>query len=106
MPERQTVCECERGDDSSLGQALELFNGKTLHGMLSDQNNRFHLAHQEKQATEAILTDLYLRAFSRKPNEEEKKIAVEYFDTAKDKGQALEDIVWVAINRDEFLFQY
>ena len=106
MPERQTVCECERGDDSSLGQALELFNGKTLHGMLSDQNNRFHLAHQEKQATEAILTDLYLRAFSREPNEEEKKIAVEYFDTARDKGQALEDIVWVAINRDEFLFQY
>ncbi len=106
MPERQTVCECERGDDSSLGQALELFNGKTLHGMLSDQNNRFHLAHQKKQATEAILTDLYLRAFSREPNEQEKKIAVEYFDTAKDKGQALEDIVWVAINRDEFLFQY
>ena len=104
MPERQTVCECERGDDSSLGQALELYNGKTLHGMLSDQNNRFHLAHREKQPTEAIVTDLYLRAFSREPNDEEKKIAVKYFESAKDKGQALEDIVWVAINRDEFCF--
>ena len=106
MPERQTVCECERGDDSSLGQALELFNGRTLHGMLSDQNNRFHLAYKKKQSTESILTDLYLRAFSREPNDEEKKIAVDYFNNAKDKGQALEDIVWVAINRDEFLFQY
>ena len=102
----QTVCECERGDDSSLGQALELFNGRTLHGMLSDQNNRFHLAYKEKQSTESILKDLYLRAFSREPNDEEKKIAVDYFNNAKDKGQALEDIVWVAINRDEFLFQY
>ena len=74
--------------------------------MLSDQNNRFHLAHKEKQPTEAIVTDLYLRAFSREPNDEEKKIAVKYFESAKDKGQALEDIVWVAINRDEFLFQY
>ena len=106
MPERQTVCECERGDDSSLGQALELFNGKTLHGMLSDQNNRFHLAHMEKQATDTILSDLYLRAFSREPNDEEKKIAIDYYNSAKDKGRALEDIVWVAINRDEFLFQY
>ena len=61
---------------------------------------------KEKQSTESILTDLYLRAFSREPNDEEKKIAVDYFNNAKDKGQALEDIVWVAINRDEFLFQY
>ena len=35
QPERQTVCECERGDDSSLGQALELFNGKLMHGMIT-----------------------------------------------------------------------
>ena len=31
-------------------------------------------------------------------------MAVDYFNNAKDKGKALEDIVWVAINRDEFLF--
>jgi hypothetical protein len=74
--------------------------------MLSDQSNRFHLAHKEKQDTDEILSDLYLRAFSREPNDKEKKIAEDYFNSAEDKGQALEDIVWVAINRDEFLFQY
>lgn len=106
MPERQTVCECERGDDSSLGQALELFNGTTLHGMLSDTNNRFHKALSEGRTAKDIVTDLYIRAFSRNPDAQELEISTGYLETAEDKAKALEDLVWAVINRDEFLFQH
>lgn len=106
MPERQTVCECERGDETSLGQALELFNGKTIHGMLSNKQNRFHQAVAAKKPTEEILTDLYLRAYARKPGARELEITTKYINQAQDPDKAYEDIVWALINKDEFLFQH
>ena len=108
MPERQSVCECDRGDDSSLGQALELFNGKTVQGMLSNKQNHFHQALSKKESTEQIVRDLYLRALSRPPSEKELGIAQFYLTDIdpKEHPQALEDLAWALLNQDEFLFQH
>ncbi|MEO0415017.1 MAG: DUF1549 and DUF1553 domain-containing protein, partial [Verrucomicrobiota bacterium] len=106
MPERQTVCECERGDESSLGQALELFNGKTVHRMLSDPKNRFRVAREKGASPEELVRALYLRAFSREPDERELEISIDYLVGSENKQQALEDVIWAVINRDEFLFQH
>ena len=106
QPERQTVCECERGDESSLGQAFELYNGKTVHRMLTNRSNRFHRALNEKKPREEILDDLFLRAFSRKPESRETNVLLTYLDEAEDERRAFEDLVWALINKDEFLFQH
>lgn len=106
QPERQSVCECERGDETSLGQALQLLNGKFLHDRLSSDRSRFRQLHKQGTEPAEILRDLYVRAISREPTPEEMKAAISYFATAEDKHTALEDICWVIVNKDEFLFQH
>src|SRR6185312_8403941 len=39
-PERSQTCSCERQQDSSVGQALHLNNGKTLNDKLRDPKSR------------------------------------------------------------------
>src|SRR5262249_49570288 len=39
-PERVQTCSCERQQDSSVGQALHLNNGKTLNEKLRDKKSR------------------------------------------------------------------
>ena len=106
MPERQTVCECERGDETSLGQALELFNGGTIHGMLVNPENRFHRAVKENRSAETMLTELYLRAYARRPSAQEMEVVSEFVRDADDTAKAYEDLVWALINKDEFLYQH
>jgi hypothetical protein len=106
QPERQSVCECDRGDDTSLGQALELLNGGFLHRKLENTSNRFHTALKEGTLPEQIVTDLYLRALSRMPAESELQASLAYIASGENKSAALEDVCWAIINKDEFLFQH
>ena len=39
-PVRALSCECERSDDTTLGQALQMITGKLLNGMLRHKDNR------------------------------------------------------------------
>ena len=106
QPERQTACECERGDSTSLGQALELYNGTTVHGMLTKVENRIHQSLIAKEPFKEIIEDFYWRSFSRPPTERELKVSLNYIESSKDGANAFEDLVWALINKDEFLFQH
>lgn len=106
QPERQSVCECERGDETSLGQALQLLNGEFLHKRLSSESNRFRRLLKEGKAPAVIVQDLYIRALGREPVEQELTAAITYLANAIDRGIALEDVCWVIVNDSEFLFQH
>ena len=106
QPERQSVCECDRGDDTSLGQALELLNGGFLHRKLENTGNRFHQALQSGTAPEQIMTRLYLQALCRQPDRSELQASLRYFAGHTNKALAMEDICWAIVNKDEFLFQH
>jgi hypothetical protein len=106
QPERQSVCECDRGDDSSLGQALELLNGSFVNQLLTDANNRLHHNIRLERSTNEIIIELYRLALSRHPSESELNHSLAYAESHSDKAQALEDICWAIINKDEFLFQH
>ena len=106
QPERQSVCECERGDESSLGQALQLLNGKYLHDRLSSDQNRIRQQLRQNVPPETIITDLYTQALCRQPTVEELTVALQHLSSTENKAAALEDICWVVVNKDEFLFQH
>ena len=106
QPERQSVCECDRGDDSSLGQALELLNGSFVNQLLTDANNRLHQNIRLGRSTNEIIIELYRLALSRHPIESELNHSLAYAESHSDKARALEDICWAIINKDEFLFQH
>lgn len=106
QPERQSVCECERGDDASLGQALQLLNGKFLHEMLADKQNHIHRGLANGTAPLELIKSAYQRALCRQPSPEEITVIQRYLAAEDNKSLALEDVFWSLLNRNEFLFQH
>ncbi len=106
QPERQSVCECERGDETSLGQALELLNGEYLNKRLTAPESRFRKLLKANTPLDQIIRELYCAAICREPLPEEIETALKYAHKATDKVVALEDICWAIVNKHEFLFQH
>jgi len=106
QPSRSSACACERPQEAQLGQALELLNGKFLHGRLGQKNNRIDQLLAAGKGDDAIVADLYMAALCRMPTDEERKLALGHIAQSKDRRAALGDICWSVLNLNEFLFQH
>ena len=106
QPERQSACECERTDDTSLEGALQLYNGKLLHDRLRNGNNRFRRAMAEGKDDAAVVREFYLASLCRPPSAKELQLSLAHLSVAKDRNAAMEDIAWAILNKTEFLFQH
>jgi len=70
-PARQSSCECERSNGVMLGQALNLINGPTVAGAISEPNNGiFQLVAGEKDDAK-LVDEIFLRILNRRPIERE-----------------------------------
>jgi len=118
-PSMDTACECERTGEANLGQSLHLLNSDTIQAKLTAANGRAAtLAKATDRSDEDRLSELYLRALSRKPGAEELAIALAHLKKKRDlsaadparlpktqaEKEAFEDIVWVVLNTKEFMF--
>jgi hypothetical protein len=106
QPARGTVCACERSEESSLGMAIELVNGRLVQAKLADPHNRFRQALAAGRPVEELISELYLAALSRPPSAEELAAAVDQVAGAKDPASGVEDVCWALLNADEFVFQH
>lgn len=106
QPARETACQCERGSDSNLSQALQLINGPLVHAKLKDENNRFRKLAAAGRNDHEIVTELYLAAFCRPPSAEELAVADRHLAATGDRMSGLEDLCWAIVNANEFLFQH
>ena len=102
---RDTVCSCEVVMEPNLSQALHLLNGENTHAKVKAGNVVGKMLEAKKAPVE-IIEDLYLRCFSRKPTEEEKKQLLATVDPEEDKKTALEDVFWALLNSKEFIFNH
>ena len=117
-PEGASACECERTNDASLAQSLHLINAKDIQDKLaSNEGSAAKLVSDAQRPEEGKIEELYLSAFSRKPDAEEmaaakgyveKKLAAKPADKDANavKRQAYEDIIWALINTKEFSFNH
>ncbi|MBX3420209.1 MAG: DUF1549 domain-containing protein [Pirellulaceae bacterium] len=106
QPERSTVCACERGSDSNLAMAIELFNGPLIHQRLQDSGNRFRKLLAAGSSVDQILDELYLAALCRTASPSERTASHQHIQTRNDTAAGLEDVCWALLNTDEFLFQH
>src|SRR5262249_40738859 len=102
---RQTVCSCEVRTDPNLSQALHLLNGNTVESKIGE-GNVVRKAIKAGTSREAILDDLYVRCFSRKPTEEERTKLLAFFKDPKGDEQVLNDLFWALLNAKEFVFNH
>ncbi|MEQ8765224.1 MAG: DUF1553 domain-containing protein [Planctomycetota bacterium] len=100
QPKRESPCACERSNEPTLPQALQLLNGE-----LVDRRVRRAGEVYAARENEALVEALYLTAFCRPPNAEERSVALRFL-SGRARGEAIEDLVWALINTKEFLFQH
>ncbi len=98
----------QRASDQSILQRLAIMNDNFVN--IRTRVAAPNLAVIFKISDNAQVTEeIYLTFLGRRPSETESQIAVKYLaaaQTATDRNNALEDLVWTCINKADFLFSY
>ncbi len=112
-PVRVTACECERSIDPSVSQVLHVLNSPNIHAKLSDAGGRIAHLVEHFHDDAALVSEIYLTFYGRRPSDDERRAAVEYLKTgddtkthATDRRKAAEDLAWSLMNTVEFLFNH
>jgi hypothetical protein len=104
-PERSLTCECERSEDTTLGQAFQLITGRLINRMLTEPDNRLGKLLAADRSDREIVEELYLGALCRPPTGKETVAALAHVGRSKDRRAALEDVLWGVLNAKEFVLR-
>ncbi|MEO2023050.1 MAG: DUF1553 domain-containing protein, partial [Pirellulaceae bacterium] len=97
---------CERTPESTVVQTLHLMNAPNLHNKLTTDKGFVAKIAATKLPAEKIVEELYLRCYTRLPDEEERKVGRRVFDEDNsNRRQATEDLLWALMNTPEFVFK-
>ena len=106
-PRRVSVCECERGTEPSIAQALHLMNAPETMSKLRSRFGAVRRLVESNLSESEIVDELYLSTLSRFPTTDERELMVGVFDDPVSSRQtAVEDILWTLINTREFVFNH
>ncbi len=103
---RESPCECERSYAPNLAQTLHLLNSPELQNKLTSAKGRAAGLIAAKKSPEEMVSELYLAAFGRLPQQAELNEAVASLRGDKDPKAGLADMMWVMLNSKEFLFNH
>lgn len=104
-PPRLQSCDCERSDETTLGQTFQLVSGPLINRLLAERDNRLDALLSSTRSSAEIVTDLYWSTLTRAPRSEELTVTVRLIDNAKNRRAALEDLTWGLFNSNEFLLR-
>ncbi|GAB5405355.1 MAG: DUF1549 domain-containing protein [Aureliella sp.] len=76
-PVRESACECERSDGLQLGPIMALVSGPTVGSAISDPDCALPILVDQKDSTEALIREIYMRVLSREATSEEVQAIVE-----------------------------
>jgi hypothetical protein len=108
-PERAATCSCERQQDSSVGQALHVNNGKTLNDKIRAKTSRVEAWLKENVSDDEAVKRVFLMALCREPTPAEMMkfkgfLAEGTADRETGRRGALEDLFWAVLASKEFAF--
>ena len=104
-PPRLQTCDCERSDDTTLGQAFQLVSGAVIDEMLRADDNTLTELAQSDRPPAGLVDDLYWAALTRAPTDTERGTAVAHFAAVDNRRRAAEDIAWALLTSTEFLLR-
>ena len=106
-PVRALSCECERGSDPNLSQALHLMNSEVVNRKIAAPEGRLTLLLKDKSLDDAkLVRTLYLLAFCRPPEPHEVEVATKLVAEAPSRTQGAQDLFWGLLNSKEFFFNH
>jgi len=101
-PPRLQSCECERSNEPTLAQALQLVTGDVVAPMVADSRNRLAGWLQAGWSNSHVVDELFWTSLQRPPTDEELAGIVRFLDASPDRRTALEDLCWSLLNSREF----
>jgi hypothetical protein len=106
-PVRASACECERVREPGVAQVLHFLNSPEIHAKLAHDGGTVAKLVKDRADDAALVEELYLTFYSRRPTEKEKKVAVEYLkEHGGKRREAAEDLAWSLMNTLEFVFNH
>ncbi len=108
-PNSSSDCPCERDLRPSILQSLHLMNSRDLQAKLVSgaSTARVQRLATSEMPPEEVVTELYLACYSRRPTDEELRLATAAFAApGATRRQATEDVLWALINSAEFAFNH
>lgn len=104
-PQRVSVCECERGTEPSIAQALHLMNSPESVHKIRHRDGRARALSSSNKSDEEIIDELFLATLSRHPSAKETALMRQAFtDSPENRRAAVEDILWTLLNTREFVY--
>ena len=107
--QRRITCECERSDEPSITQVLNLSNGDTLNSKLSGTGSAVdQLLTTFPGNDDGLVTSAYLRCLARYPTPTELESLAQELHSAPEavKRTVVEDLLWSLMTSREFLFNH
>ena len=107
--QRRITCECERSDEPSVIQVLNLSNGDTLNSKLAEKGSVVdQLLETHAQDLSALVKAAFIRCLARYPTDSERERLVKELADASDEERRLvvEDLLWSLMTSREFLFNH
>jgi hypothetical protein len=106
-PQRMTACECERNQEPSAGQVLNLLNSPDLQKKLSHESGMIAKLARSLPDDGKVADEVYLRLYGRFPTAKERDTAAGYLARKSgERRKAVEDLVWAMLNSLEFQFNH
>jgi len=97
---------CERTADTTVVQALHLMNAPGLAAKITADGGRAAKLAAGDQPPAAVVEELYLAAYGRRPTADESAACVARFTRPGATRRAVtEDLLWALLNTPEFLFR-
>ena len=106
-PKRVSVCECERGNEPSISQALHLMNSPEVLAKISHRDGVANQLAVTDRSPEQIIAELYLTTLARFPTDEERELMNQAFaGSDATRRTATEDILWTLLNTKQFVYNH
>jgi hypothetical protein len=104
-PPRQLSCDCERANETALGQAFQLVSGPLIAQLIAEKGNRIDQLIDSSKSDDQIIEALYWTALGRAPDANERKGMADHIVAGKDRRKAFEDVMWALMNAKELVLR-
>lgn len=103
---KRDAAKCERNEQVSLSQAVNMLAGDTLNGKIRSPKGVLARMIAAGKSDAEILDHFYLAAFSRTPEAAEKDLAAKVLQRSVNRERGLQNVVWSLLNTNEFLYNH
>jgi hypothetical protein len=104
-PPRLIASDCERSNDTTLGQVFQLISGPIVQDLLTRRGNRIDMLLASTMNDRELNSEIFWTVLSRAPTSREMDQSMTHLAVTSDRHRACEDLFWALLNSKEFVFR-